>query len=69
MEDGKELSLEDLQWVSGGELNAKSQLELTMWAEFSYLAGITLEQAKAQVGSKMTDEEYEYLKSIWFAKK
>ena len=68
MENEKELSLEDLQWVSGGDRDAKRQLELTMWAELAYLAGITLDQAKEKLGSEMTDDEYEYLKSIWFAK-
>ncbi len=54
--------------MSGGELDAKRQLELTIWAELAYLAGITLDQAKAKLGSEMTDDEYEFLTSIWFAK-
>jgi hypothetical protein len=54
--------------VSGGELDVKRQLELTIWAELTYLAGITLDQAKAKLGSEMTDDEYEFLTSIWFAK-
>lgn len=53
--------------MSGGKLDAKRQLELTIWAELAYLAGITLDQAKAKLGSEMTDDEYEFLKSIWFA--
>ena len=53
--------------MSGGELDAKRQLELTIWAELAYLAGITLDQAKAKLGSEMTDDEYEFLTSIWFA--
>ena len=54
--------------MSGGELDAKRQLELTIWAELAYLVGITLDQAKAKLRPEMTDDEYEFLKSIWFAK-
>ncbi len=65
MEEGKELNLEDLEWVSGGELTSGRKDDLRLWAQVAKFGGWTLEYAREKLGSKLSDEEYEYLKTVW----
>ena len=39
--------------------------DLKLWAQIAKFGGMSLDYAKQKLGSKMSDEEYEFLKSIW----